>query len=71
MWTFKPVAKQAVCTLNLLSKGQERFEKIEQDMYYRFKEVLEQIPEDKQEQVVDALKIYNEACLLVENNSNE
>lgn len=58
-------------TLNLLPKGQERFEKIEHDMYYKFKEVLEQIPEDKQEQVVEALKIYNEACLVVENNSND
>lgn len=34
-------------TLNLLPKGQERFEKIENDMYYRFKEVLEQILEEK------------------------
>ena len=40
-------------------------------MYYKFKEVLEQIPEDKQEQVVKALKIYNEACLVMENSSND
>ena len=57
--------------LDLLPKGQERFEKIERDMYDRFKEVLEQIPEDKQEQVVEALKIYNEACLMVEDKDND
>ena len=68
----KPSAEdRRFVTLNLLPKGQERFEKIEHDMYYKFKEVLEQIPEDKQEQVVEALKIYNEACLAVENNSND
>ena len=68
----KPSAEdRRFVTLNLLPKGQERFEKIEHDMYYRFKEVLEQIPEDKQEQVVEALKIYNEACLVVEDNSND
>lgn len=68
----KPSAEdRRFVTLNLLPKGQERFEKIEHDMYYKFKEVLDQIPEDKQEQVVEALKIYNEACLAVENNSND
>lgn len=53
-------------TLNLLPKGQERFEKIENDMYYKFKEVLEQIPEDKRMQVVESLKIYSDACRRVE-----
>lgn len=53
-------------TLRLLPKGQERFEKIEHDMYLKFKEVFEQIPSDKQEQVIEALKLYNEACLKVE-----
>ena len=68
----KPSAEdRRFVTLNLLPKGQERFEKIEHDMYYRFKGVLEQIPEDKQEQVMEALKIYNEACLVVEDNSND
>lgn len=52
--------------LTLLSKGQERFEKIENDMYFKFKEVLEQIPEEKREQVIEALKLYNEACAKVE-----
>jgi len=53
-------------TLKLLPKGQERFEKIENDMYVKFKEVLEQIPEEKREQVMEALKLYNEACTKVE-----
>lgn len=52
--------------LNLLPKGQARFEKIENDMYLKFKEVLEQIPMEKREQVVEALKLYNEACTKVE-----
>ena len=52
--------------LTLLPKGQERFEKIENDMYLKFKAVLEQIPEEKREQVVEALKLYNEACTKVE-----
>lgn len=51
--------------LTLLPKGQERFEKIENDMYVKFKEVLDQIPEEKREQVVEALKLYNEACTKV------
>lgn len=54
-------------TLSLLPKGQERFEKIEHDMYIKFKEVFEQIPVDKQEQVIEALRLYNEACERVEN----
>ena len=58
-------------TLHLLQKGPERFEKIENDMNYKFKEVLERIPEDKQKQVIEALKLYNEACLKVEEKSNE
>ncbi len=56
-------------TLNLLLKGQERFEKIEHDMYGRFKKILEHIPENKREQVVESLKLYNEACRITEGNS--
>lgn len=52
--------------LRLLPKGQERFEKIEHDMYVKFKEVWERIPAEKQEQVLEALKLYNEACLATE-----
>ena len=57
--------------LNLLPKGQERFQKIENDMYIKFKDVLEQIPTEKQEQVIEALKLYNEACRAVEEKKNE
>ena len=57
--------------LHLLPKGQERFEKIERDMYYKFKQVFEQIPENKREQVIASLELYNEACLVVENVNND
>ncbi|MGN0142692.1 MAG: MarR family winged helix-turn-helix transcriptional regulator [Roseburia sp.] len=56
-------------TLHLTEKGQERFEKIEHDMYLKFKEVFENIPQAKRDQVIEALKIYNEACLRAEENS--
>ena len=52
--------------LTLLPKGQERFEKIENDMYIKFKNVLEQIPEEKREQVIEAVNLYIEACTKVE-----
>lgn len=58
-------------TLNLLPKGQERFEKIEHDMYLKFRDIFEQIPSDKQEQVIEALKLYNEACLKMEGERND
>ena len=60
------------CHLHLLPKGQERFEKIEHDMYYKFKEVFEsKIPEHKGEQALEALKLYNEACMAVEGNATD
>lgn len=58
-------------TLSLLPKGQERFEKIENDMYVKFKEIFEQIPSEKQKQVIEALKLYNEACESVEARNND
>jgi len=58
-------------TLSLLPQGQVRFEKIENDMYYKFKQVLEQIPEDKREQVIESLKLYHEACQAVEDIGND
>lgn len=68
----KPSAEdRRFVTLHLLPKGQERFEKIEHDMYCKFKEVFEQIPEDKREQVVESLRLYNEACMAVEETSND
>lgn len=53
--------------LRLLQKGQERFEKIEHDMYLKFKDVWERIPEEKQGQVLESLKLYNDACMAAEN----
>ena len=41
--------------LNLTLKGKERFEKIENDMNRKFKEILDKIPVDKREQVIEAL----------------
>lgn len=68
----KPSAEdRRFVSLNLLPAGQERFERIERDMYYKFREILEQIPREKREQVLDALKIYNEACLTAEGNGND
>lgn len=55
-------------TLTLTEKGQTRFEKIEQDMYLKFKEVFDNIPQEKQGQVLEALKLYNEACAKMEGN---
>ena len=52
--------------LRLLQKGQERFEKIEHDMYLKFKDVWELIPEEKRGQVLEALRLYNEACMATE-----
>ncbi|MBR6537053.1 MAG: MarR family transcriptional regulator [Lachnospiraceae bacterium] len=52
--------------LRLLQKGQERFEKIEHDMYLKFKDVWERIPEEKRGQVLESLQLYNEACMVAE-----
>ena len=48
--------------LNLTLKGKERFNKIENDMNLKFKEILAKIPVDKREQVIEALEIYSIAC---------
>ncbi len=53
-------------TLRLLAKGQQRFEKIEHDMYLKFKEIMSHIPDEKQDQVIEALAIYNKACMEME-----
>ena len=50
------------CLFYIVLFLQTRFEKIENDMYLKFHEVLSNIAEDKQQQVLDALKLYNEAC---------
>ncbi|MBP3195998.1 MAG: MarR family transcriptional regulator, partial [Butyrivibrio sp.] len=51
------------CVVFTLTKeGEARFNKIENDMYEKFKKVFARIPKDKQGQVLEALQIYNEAC---------
>ena len=54
--------------LNLTLKGKERFEKIENDMNRKFKEILDKIPVDKREQVIESLEFYNIACGELERN---
>lgn len=57
--------------LNLLPKGQQHFEKIEYDMDLKFKEIFHQIPEEKQEQVIEALQLYIAACDRLEEKEND
>ncbi len=52
--------------LNLTHEGQERFERIENDMNQKFKLILDKIPVDKRAQVMEALELYNVACDEVE-----
>ena len=47
--------------LTLTKEGEARFNQIENDMYEKFRKVFSRIPEDKQEQVLESLKLYNEA----------
>ena len=54
--------------LNLTKKGLEIFERIEEDMDNRFKQILKLIPRDKRQQVIEALEIYNE---VLENEKND
>ena len=48
--------------LTLTDAGQSRFEKIENDMNAAFKKVFSRMSKTEQEKVLEALKIYNEAC---------
>ncbi len=67
----KPSVKdRRFVTLELLPKGQERFERIEHDMYFKFQEIVELIPMDKREQVLESLSLYNEACQKAEDKDN-
>lgn len=47
--------------LNLTDMGTEKFTRIENAMDQRFKAVLDRIPRDKRDQVIEALRLYNEA----------
>ncbi|MBO4456256.1 MAG: MarR family transcriptional regulator [Lachnospiraceae bacterium] len=55
-------ADRRCVVLTLTQEGEARFNKIENDMYEKFKKVFARIPKDKQGQVLEALQIYNEAC---------
>lgn len=57
-------------TLNLLPQGQAHFEKIEQDMNQKFEKILKEIPEEKQEQVIEALELYVTACIKAEEEND-
>ena len=48
--------------LSLTESGKARFDKIENDMTAKFAVVFANIESDKREQVLDSLRIYNEAC---------
>ena len=48
--------------LSLTESGRERFDRIEHDMDMKFGKVMAGIEKEKQEQVLEALRIYNEAC---------
>ncbi|WP_378953588.1 MarR family winged helix-turn-helix transcriptional regulator [Pelosinus sp. sgz500959] len=48
-------------TLQLTSKGEQLFGDIEERMQAYFTEILEIIPEEKREQVIDSLQIFSEA----------
>ena len=47
--------------LNLTEKGNEIFCKIEENMNERFKHILETIPAEKRDMVIEALELYNTA----------
>ncbi len=57
--------------LKLSESGNARFEKIEKDMHTEFKKVFSMIDKSDQEKVLDALRIYNEACRKAEDRANE
>ena len=48
--------------LNLTVTGSERFNQIENNMNIKFKSILDRIPEEKRNQVIEALELYNVAC---------
>lgn len=48
--------------LTLTDSGNARFEKIENDMNLKFRKVLFNIDADQRDKVLEALRIYNEAC---------
>ena len=57
--------------LELTESGKARFEKIEKDMYVEFKKVFSMIEKKDQDNVLEALRIYNEACRKVEESDDQ
>ena len=57
--------------LKLTENGNARFEKIEKDMYIEFKKIFSKIEKSDRDKVLEALRIYNEACRKVEDGATE
>lgn len=64
----EPSKKDRRCVILTLTKdGETRFNQIENDMDKKFKEVFSYIDKDKQDMVLEALQLYNDACKKAEN----
>lgn len=48
--------------LSLTDSGKARFDRIENDMYAKFRAVLSHMDADRLEQILESLRLYNEAC---------
>ena len=57
--------------LKLTESGNDRFTKIEKDMYIEYKKVFSMIKKSDQDKVLEALRIYNEACRKAEDRANK
>ena len=57
--------------LKLTESGNDRFTKIEKDMYIEFKKIFSKIEKSDRDKVLEALRIYNEACRKVEDGATE
>lgn len=55
--------------LTLTKEGEARYNKIESDMNKKFKKVFSCIEKDKQDMVLEALHLFNDACLKAEKKS--
>ena len=64
----EPSKKDRRCVILTLTKdGETRFNQIENDMDKKFKEVFSYIDKEKQDMVLEALQLYNDACKKAEN----
>ena len=64
----EPSKKDRRCVILTLTKdGETRFNQIENDMDKKFKEVFSYIDKEKQDMVLEALQLYNDACQKAEN----